>query len=480
MKLLALKIFLLLSIYSTAQLEAIFDVKRFDAPSGPFIETYLNVYSHSIAYVQTDSTNESYAIEVVQLLKQGEEIIDFKKYVLTRPEAEKEYNDILDQQRFQVKSGEKYSLELELKDLNNDSIPVQKHQQDVEVNFSDETVNVSDIEFLDSFWKTDKELATTKSGYNMIPLVSTYFSPDFEKIAYYFEVYNTNKVFGDSNRFILHHFIENYETGNIAGNFSKMNRMKSSEVIPVLNVFEISSLPTGNYNMVVQIRDRENQLVAEQRTRFQRLNLLNDINTDHLKDVSIGGTFMERINKDSIDEFIYCLRPISTPIEKKIVDNQLDELDEQIKMQFFYSFWYNRNVQEPEREWLRYKRQVRLVDAMFGTQVKNGYETDRGRIFLKYGAPNTVDDKPHQPSTYPYQIWHYYKVGKFNNKRFVFYMPDLVTNEYEMLHSDLPGEINNHDWRRDLNKRNTQGGNLDDTDINSQWGNNTNVIFGNP
>ena len=48
-----------------------------------------------------------------------------------------------------------------------------------------------------------------------------------------------------------------------------------------------------------------------------------------------------------------------------------------------------------------------------------------GRIFLYHGPPNTITDRPNEPSAYPYQIWHYYKIGKFNNKRFIFYKPDL-------------------------------------------------------
>ena len=33
-------------------------------------------------------------------------------------------------------------------------------------------------------------------------------------------------------------------------------------------------------------------------------------------------------------------------------------------------------------------------------------------------------DQPHDSDGYPYQIWHYYRAGKYSDKRFIFYLPD--------------------------------------------------------
>ena len=105
-----------------------------------------------------------------------------------------------------------------------------------------------------------------------------------------------------------------------------------------------------------------------------------------------------------------------------------------------------------------------------------------GRIFLKYGPPNTITDRPNEPSAYPYQIWHYYKIGKFNNKRFIFYKPDLGTNEYVTLHSTLQGEYFNRNWKTDLHRRNTPGRSVDNLQNpnDGQWGSNSNIFFTNP
>jgi len=480
MKIISFLLLIVTCNFTIAQTEAIVSLKKFDSPSSPFVETYVSIFSESIQYIPNDKGIDRCKIEVLQMIKQNEKIVDFQKIVLENKGTTSRdlYNNPLHQHRFFLENGA-YEYEVEILDLFNDSTKKVIYKESFEIDFN-ENIAISDIELLDSFWKSGEESATSKSGFEMVPLASDYFSPEFDKIAYYFEIYNTDKEFGEDSKYVLQHFIESYERGVIAGSFNKIGKEKSNPVNATLNIFEIGTLPTGNYNLVVQVKNRENEVVAEKKLRFQRLNLLNDINPASLKDVSLEGQFTERLNMDSLDEFIYCLRPLSTLSEKKIVDHQLADMSDTLKLQFIYSFWYNRNTLEPEKDWIAYKFQVKQVQLKFGTRIKKGYETDRGRIFLKYGAPNTVHDQRNEANSYPYQIWHYYKIGKFNDKRFVFVDRDLVTNDYELLHSDLIGEIQNYHWKIDLKRRSTKGGNVDDTDPDSNYGERTNDLFYDP
>ena len=74
-------------------------------------------------------------------------------------------------------------------------------------------------------------------------------------------------------------------------------------------------------------------------------------------------------------------------------------MDDTAKRKFFYSFWYNHNNVEPQKAWEDYKIQVKRIDRLFGTKIRKGYQTDRGRVYLKYGAPNNLIDRPNEPST---------------------------------------------------------------------------------
>ncbi|MBK7946435.1 MAG: hypothetical protein IPJ85_14530 [Flavobacteriales bacterium] len=67
-------------------------------------------------------------------------------------------------------------------------------------------------------------------------------------------------------------------------------------------------------------------------------------------------------------------------------------------------------------------------------------------------------DRFNEMGTPPYTIWHYYRAGRFTNRRFVFYQPDMASNCFELLHSEVPGEIQNPQWHLALHSRNTAPG----------------------
>ena len=102
------------------------------------------------------------------------------------------------------------------------------------------------------------------------------------------------------------------------------------------------------------------------------------------------------------------------------------------------------------------------------------------QIFLKYGEPNTRTEYTSEPNAYPYEIWHYYQVENFSNKRFVFYDPDLGSNEYPLLHSNMPGHINNPQWKVQLHKRTTQPIDMDTENAGDHYGGRANDNFNNP
>ncbi len=465
------------------QLDAYLDSKYFNTPSGPVIETYIEVYANSIQFSKPDNGVRSSQVEVIQILKKEDSIVNFSKTILKSEIInENDFSEnLLEVKRFQIKNKEIYTLEVSIKDLNIPNAEEQVVTRKVLSNYSEMHCEISDIQLVSSFAPTSDVNVLSKSGYDLVPLISDFFSPEYEKLVYYFEVYNTIPHF-EEDKFIVSHYIESKLTNNIVGNYGKMKRESPQEVIPILHVFDIKNLPSGDYNLVAEVRNKENELVVQKKISFTRLNLEADLSQDNLNSVNYEGTFVEKMMSDSLNEYIYCLFPIVSDMENRMIDNQVKKYNDTLKRQFIYSFWANMNSKDPQKEWETYKEQVDLVNQMFGTTVRQGYETDRGRVYLKYGPPFNVEDRPNEPSSYPYQIWHYYKIGKFNNKRFVFYQPDLVTNDYMLLHSDLQGEIQNFKWQKELNSRNTPGGNIDDPNEGNynHYGTNSGTFFEKP
>jgi hypothetical protein len=51
--------------------------------------------------------------------------------------------------------------------------------------------------------------------------------------------------------------------------------------------------------------------------------------------------------------------------------------------------------------------------------TREGWQTDRGRIYISYGEPDEIDDYPYSLSSVPYQEWHYYRDGRYRKFTFV-------------------------------------------------------------
>ncbi len=454
-KIISLLLFVFLFSEGFTQVEATFTLKRFNSLSQPYIENYLKIYVSSITLREDPNEDIQYSLQVTQILRQDSNIIDFKKYIIHPVDSNKNIvlDDLIDQQRFYVKNNEHYTMEIIIEDLISEVRRPKKIEKAFNVNFSDVTIEFSDIQLIEQYSIASKPTSITKSGYNIVPMAEDFYGDNFDKIAYYTEIYNTSKTLDTNGKYLINQYIEDYETEKLVGEYNKIKRYSSSKIQPILNVWDIETLPTGNYNLVLKVKNKENEVIAEKKQRFQRLNLSRSVQIKDLNTQSYNNTFVDAIPIDSLTECIKCLLPIASELERSTIENQVNKLTDNMKREFIYQFWKNQNAQDPGKSWREYQNKLKYVHQEYSTRILKGYETDRGRIYLLYGMPNSINDKPNSNNSYPYQVWHYYRAGKFNNKTCIFYSPNMIGNQYLLLHSDLPGENKDLNWQRTLKKR---------------------------
>ena len=108
-------------------------------------------------------------------------------------------------------------------------------------------------------------------------------------------------------------------------------------------------------------------------------------------------------------------------------------------------------------------QKIMEIDKKFKSTLGYGFETDRGHIYLKYGAPNEIMREESDPGAPPYEIWRYNELGDQQDVKFLFYNPNLAGNNYDLLHSNKRGELQNPQWERELYKNSPlRGGNFVD------------------
>jgi GWxTD domain-containing protein len=464
---------------SAQKLQANFDYCQFHSPKqGNYVETYLAINGNSLHYVEQKNGTFSGEVEVTLIFSKGKKLSQFKKYIVRSPAIEDlaQLKPIfIDQQRILLDTGT-YSFEIQLRDINSKEDRFTANQE-ITISWEYLGMSISDIQLFDSIYRVDAPTAFSKSGYEIVPYFSTFYPASVSKLGFYAEIYNSNLMLDSNEKYLITYFIENNESGSVVGDYKGFKKKKVQDVNAIANSFLIKDLPSGNYNLVIEARDKENKLLLSNKLFFQRSNPAISTFTPEEK----AGTFVEQFtNADTLAEYINCLEPISDHLEVGFAENQLDVGNLELMQQYFLNFWVKRDPEHPEQRWNEYYDLVIKVNKNYSTSIQPGYLTDRGYRYLKYGPPNTIDQRYFEPGKYPYEIWHYYKMDEGQaNRRFVFWSPKAVTNDFQLLHSDAIGEIRNPQWKLKLVVGNAaMPGNQEQTKPTNHFGSDTDYLFG--
>ncbi len=429
---------------------ATFDVAGENAT--PFVETYITFDRASLAYVKNDAGQYNATVNITVLFKQGESVKNYGKYSLNSPsviDTTAISGYFMDMQRYQLANGT-YTLEVTLEDENNKTERPFVIEDQVVIDFP-ERICFSSVIGLESFAKAEKESSCTKSGFDIIPMMIPYYPETANKLSYYCEIYNTKRQLGADGKYLLNTYICAFENGTKLSNYFTSKRMNAKETEVVLGTMDISNLPTGNYYLVLEARDRNNEIIGLNRFFFQRSNSNYHVDEQALQNISTDLVFSGKITDiDSLRKYIMSCEPLATMVEKEYAQSLVQTDDIEMMQKYFYTFWSSRNSIEPEKAWQQYLVQVRRCDESFKSVNRPGSRTDRGVVFLKYGAPDRIVQQYNEPGAYPYEIWHYYTLGSQRNKKFVFMSRDLATNDFQLIHSDAVGEVSNFRWTTEI------------------------------
>ena len=449
----------------------------------PYVENAIAFECRSAVYKQFEPGKFKATIEITTVFRKGEET-HFSKVALDSPVVTDTTNldgAFIDQQRFSLPNGE-YQMEISVKDLNSgDAIDPQTIT--VNVDFPEGTPSMSDILLFDTQTKAEKPSACTKSGYDFLPRVYPFYGASEDKLKFYVELYNSDKLY-DSGKFLVNYYIETCESSTVMKKYYYRKNFEVGKVNILLNSIDIKDLPSGNYYLVVEMRDRSNALICSNSWFFQRSNPSVGYDISDLAGINVANTFVNEIdNLDTLRQYIRYLDPICSENERNYSTDLVKTDDVRTMQQFLYNFWATRSPMNPRQGFQDYLAAVKRVNMSFKTTSTPGYRTDRGYVFLKYGQPDKIMESPNEPGAYPYEIWHYYVVANQRNKRFVFMSHDDSTNDYQLIHSDMVGEVSNYRWQLEIYSRvygvDYDHG-IDQTEYERGWGTHAGDLYDNP
>jgi len=386
---------------------------------------------------------------VVITFSDGDRIVQYDKFTLNSPQSRSALN-FRDLKRYALPNGN-YVMEILMTDANQAENKL-LYKSALQVDFATDRLQQSDICLLASIEKAVTEGPFTKNGLDLDLLPYNFYGRNANSLAIYHEVYQADKIIAEP--FAVSFVIERLNGPQKEVVRTMHKRQEPAAVVPVVQIMDITDLPSGNYRLTIEVKDRNRQLLSSKQSDFQRSNPQYDLQVlyKQVNDEQMGASFVSNMDAAELKYSLLAIQPLLPQRDVEVVNLMLRYDSLRAQKIYLLSFWSKENAVNPKDAYDKYMEVARAVDQQFDSGFRFGFETDRGYVYLKYGRPNDIVRQENEPSAPPYEIWSYDEVKQTNqnNVRFVFYNPSLAADDYILLHSDVIGERNNPQWQLQL------------------------------
>jgi GWxTD domain-containing protein len=230
----------------------------------------------------------------------------------------------------------------------------------------------------------------------------------------------------------------------VSSKSKKINKSVDSRVeVGKLNVYKF---PTDTYTLVINLIDSvANYGVLSSKKFFVYNPSVAPVDTLQLTTSPVLSTTFGSMSEEELDDLFAKSVYIASEAEK----DRYEALSTvEAKREFMYTFWRARdeNPSDDRNQYYQdYLKRIAESNAKFTAAKKDGWKTDRGRVYLIYGPPSEIERYPNQIETKPYEIWRYESLE--GGVSFVF--GDVSGyNDYQLLHSTKRGELRDDNWQR--------------------------------
>lgn len=290
-----------------------------------------------------------------------------------------------------------------------------------------------------------------KNGLLIRPNASTLFGQGLRRVFWYAEAYHATQIAGADDTYTVLSYIS--EVNQPQPIDSLMTRQKYAANSPdvLVGSFDVRDLPSGSYYLWVSILNQDNEAVAERSRRFFVYN------PDVQRDLIAAGemTFEQspfvRLDEQEAEEELGQIQFIATERERSRI-GRVEDQDLEAQQRFLHTFWQKRDpesgtvINEARRS---FKQRAQYATERFGTPDMKGWETDRGRVVLKYGQPSHREPNMYSREMRPHIIWEYYNIPGEGRSLFVFADRTGFGN-FELIHSDVTGERSLPNWKQEI------------------------------
>ncbi len=364
------------------------------------LEIYYKIFNDKMTFVKDqDKFKASHEIELILFYK-GQQYTASSHEEEFAVDAYQETQSatafLTNQVNLFVPAGE-YKLSFTLNDHNSNRVSKSEQMITLPSTRIDEPL-FSGLELARSVEESKDSSKFTKRGEKIIPSVSDLFGDPEGFFWIYFELYGIPPALR----------AEDYRLGYELEGSNKAIILRDTSSAALLPAFDqtlygfkkidLSSVPDQACTIRLKLFDRGGNLIAKAQ-----------------KDLKVEWSPLYQVNTNW-DRAVDLLRYVA-------LDKELKELREtkgkEERIKKWRDFWKSKDPtpDTPENELMEeYYKRIKYANEHFGIYDKEGYKTDMGLVYIKFGPPDEVDRHPFELDVRAYQIWYYYRL----NRKFLF------------------------------------------------------------
>jgi GWxTD domain-containing protein len=425
-----------------------FDYAQFGYDSlSNYIEFYYSFGQSSLKYVDTDTADYVGGILHIEIIDSttSEKIIDkhwiVNSEILDSTELNRNLIGILG---FIINHGS-YRLTITGLDANNPSDTRTISEFLFVVPFIKTSISLSDIQLASNIIPGSENTSSIfyKNTYEITPLPAALCGENQPILFYYTEVYNI-KFSQFENDLRQDELVLNSKGQLVSSKSKRINKSVDSRVeVGKLNVYKF---PTDTYTLILNLIDSvANYGVSSSKKFFVYNPSVLPVDTLEITTSPVLSTTFGSMSEEELDDlFTKSIYIASVPEQDKYEALTTVEA----KREFMYTFWKARdeNSSDERNQYFQdYLKRIAESNDRFTAAKKDGWKTDRGRVYLVYGPPTEIERYPNEIESKPYEIWRYESL----EGGVVFVFGDITGyNDYQLLHSTKRGELRDDYWQR--------------------------------
>lgn len=442
------------SLFSDNRFNFQYDYSLFKGAEGnSIVEFYYSFYKKGLVFTFADGNYNAQAkIDMDIFKKSTNELVFSQTYLIPTSVSDTSGsnldNNLVGQLNYQIEPGE-YVMKIYASDANN-SFNVDSTTTELSAESFGAGLKISEIELSsDIIINGDNKSIFYKNTLEVIPNPNSIYGNNMNTFYYYYELYGLNPENISDEFYILSEIKDPNKENIFLKNVKKVPSITSEDIVQY-GSFMIDSLPTSKYILSISIVDNKNTVKTTRDKSFWIYN--SNISQDFT--VSDDEEFLRspyaNMREDLLEKEYEITTYIRTDRESNIYD-KLTNIGE--KRKFMYDFWKNRdtNPSTPQNEFkIDYVTRVLEADATFKEPYREGWKTDRGRIYVLYGKPDDIERFSFEANKKSHEIWTYEKVEGGATCVFVERNPE-GSGYFDLIHSTIRTEIRNDNWESELN-----------------------------